>query len=114
MRAVSVESRNKASDLGFKPRPKGEQSFRVQKQGMRMRRAPDVMRARKASGKARSQQISIPTFPRGVSIVMCGSWVEDVRWARSGCLSMLGWDFGDSRLGCGRRERLKCLSARSS
>lgn len=79
VRAVRVESRNKASERELRPRPNGEQSFRVQKQGMRIRRAPDVMRARKASGKARSQQISIPTFPRGVSIVICGSWVDDVR-----------------------------------
>jgi len=50
--------------------PKDEQSFNVQKQGIRINLAPAVIKARKASGKARSQQISIPIFPSGVSTIM--------------------------------------------
>ena len=58
---------------GIENVPNGEQSFNVQKQGIRISLAPAVISARNASGKARSQQINIPTFPRGVSMIMWGS-----------------------------------------
>lgn len=57
---------------------------------MIIRRAPAAMRARKASGKARSQQMRRPMGPRGVRIGVCGVWVEEVRWGRSGCLGAPG------------------------
>lgn len=44
-----------------------EVAIYVQKVGMMMICAPWAMSSRKASGKARSQQISIPTLPTGVS-----------------------------------------------
>ena len=47
---------------------------------------PVAMSSRKASGKARSQQMRRPRGPRGVWIVVWGNVVEDVRWGRSGCL----------------------------
>lgn len=85
-RAVIVDSRKSFSDMGFFARPYAEQSACVQKVGMMIIFAPLAINSRNASGKARSQQMSMPTGPRGVWIVSCGACVEEVRWGRSGCL----------------------------
>ena len=53
---------------------------------MMMSFAPLAINSRNASGKARSQQMRMPTGPRGVWKLSCGAWVEDVRCGRSGCL----------------------------
>ena len=72
--------------MGFLERPYAEQSACVQKVGMMMIFAPLAISSLNASGKARSQQMRMPTGPRGVWIISCGAWVEDVRCGRSGCL----------------------------
>ena len=87
-RAVSMLSRKSASEAGLRARPAGLQSLSVQKVGMMMSCAPAAMSSRKASGKARSQQIRRPTLPRGVSKTSCGCVVEEVRWLRSGPLGV--------------------------
>ena len=48
--------------------------------------APLAINSLNASGKARSQQMRMPTGPRGVWNVSCAACVEEVRWGRSGCL----------------------------
>ena len=101
-RAVSVVSKKRASALGFLERPYAEQSESVQKVGIMMILAPPAMSSRKASGKARSQQMSMPTGPRGVEMTVWGAWVLEVRWGRSGCLGMerrylAMWTKGDLR-----------------
>jgi hypothetical protein len=52
--------------------------------------APARISVRKASEKARSQQIRMPMGPRGVAMTVCGGccgawWVLGVRIGRSGC-----------------------------
>lgn len=46
--------------------------------------APFAINSLNASGKAKSQQISNPTFPIGVSNTSCASCVELVKCSRSG------------------------------
>ncbi len=53
---------------------------------MMMSFAPLAINSRNASGKARSQQMRMPTGPRGVWKLSCGAWVDEVRCGRSGCL----------------------------
>ena len=65
--AVSIESRNSASLAGFTANPAGEQSLSVQNVGIIISFAPFEIISLNASGNARSQQISIPTLPKGVS-----------------------------------------------
>ncbi len=76
---MRVVSRKSFSLSGLIARAVGEQSARVQKVGMIIVLAPAAMSSRKASGKARSQHISIPTGPMGVEKVRWGSSVEEVR-----------------------------------
>lgn len=85
-RAVNILSRNKASAHGFNFRPASLQSFSVQNVGTMMILAPCAISSRKASGKARSQQMSKPTLPRGVSKTSWTSRLELVRCSRSGPL----------------------------
>lgn len=47
--------------------------------------APSAISSRNASGKAKSQQISIPTRPIGVLMASCRSLPEEVKCGRSGC-----------------------------
>lgn len=57
----------------------------LQKVGIITISAPAAMSSRNASGNAKSQQISSPTFPTGVSKTGCGSAPEEMRYGRSGC-----------------------------
>jgi len=81
--AVSTESKNNASALGLIASPFSEQSKSVQNVGTITIFAPCEISSLHASGKAKSQQISIPTFPSGVSKTGCSSIAEEVRWSRS-------------------------------
>ena len=74
-----VAWRKSDSESGFHLRPAGEQSARVQKVGIIIILAPEAISSRKASGKARSQQMRSPTGPRGVLNVTCGESEEEVR-----------------------------------
>lgn len=65
--AVSILSRNNPSETGLMARPAFEQSVKVQNVGMMIILAPCDIISLKASGNARSQQMSIPTLPSGVS-----------------------------------------------
>jgi hypothetical protein len=56
----------------------------VQNVGMIIVFAPWAISSLNASGKARSQQISKPTFPKGVVKTSWGSVVEEWRCSRSG------------------------------
>ena len=69
----------RCSDNGFHLRPAGGQSSRVQRVGIIIVLAPEAISSRKASGKARSQQMRSPTRPIGVSNATCGEWEEEVR-----------------------------------
>jgi hypothetical protein len=57
----------------------------IQKVGMITMSAPSAINSRNASGKAKSQQINIPTRPTGVSIASWRSCPEEVKCGRSGC-----------------------------
>lgn len=81
--AVSMLSRNNASAEGFCFKPASLQSLCVHKVGMMMILAPLAISSRKASGKARSQHISRPTLPIGVSNTSCTSRPDAVMWSRS-------------------------------
>ena len=69
----------------------GVQSLRFQNVGTIIIFAPPAISSRNASGKARSQHISIPTLPRGVSKATCGSCRDEVRCGRSGCQRFFFW-----------------------
>ena len=88
--AVKTESKNSASATGFRFNPASLQSFSVQNVGTMMIFAPLAMSSRNASGNARSQQISRPTLPMGVSMTSCVSRPDEVRCGRSGCLGWVG------------------------
>jgi hypothetical protein len=62
-----------------------QKEFNIQYVGTITICAPSTISSRNASGNARSQHISIPTRPIGVSIATWGSGPEEVRWGRSGC-----------------------------
>ena len=78
-----------------------------QKVGMMMSFAPRAMSSRKASGKARSQQMRRPTGPRGVWMMSCGSCLLDVRWGRSGCLCLEEGGCQLGSMGCGGVPRIE-------
>jgi hypothetical protein len=95
--AVSVDVRNKDSDIGLRLRPASEQSVNapgqkrqsrqretlslniIQKVGIMTIFAPAAMSSLNASGNAKSQQIRKPTGPIGVLMISCGSCFDDVR-----------------------------------
>lgn len=61
----------------------------VQKVGIMIIFAPCDINSLNASGNARSQQISSPTLPIGVSKASCDSFPLEDKCGRSGCLHII-------------------------
>jgi hypothetical protein len=78
-RVVKAESMNSISELGLCARPSFEVSCIPQKVGMIMSFAPWDISSLNASGKARSQQMSKPALPNGVSKASWASRPEEER-----------------------------------